>query len=625
MSNFLSITTSDYLSVVDGKLGDLFLSGRRQFRIPYNQRPWTWKERDLLAIWEDLNQTVDGFFNPTGSPLHWVARQIPSKYPHFIGAFVFLESEDDGLEVVDGQQRLTAISMLVAALRDVAREVSNTALDPNVRVTCNGICSSATNWLVSDHLSGRSRLLADAQHHPLFEALVISPDDSKTRAALLAALKPEEKELKEHLLLQKGFKFFHDSVLNKVSTYEEKERCSYLGAVFQSLQSAFFAAWVIIKKEPYAFQVFGCLNARGVPLSEADKLKNELFSSSDKANHQDIVENWRSLQENAPRNDVSSFLRRRFIALLSGECPQNRLYEFVKKHELSIAKAAIPGLVDDWREDAKLLHQIVAAGFPGITPRTKELLKNLEILGISLSEIFLLSAGKTFLRLSKFKDFEKAVELCTHYCFRALTIGKEDTAVLEGNLGVAARLLFKEKALISARNYLDKENSDATFESKFQNHTESRVRVQFYILYQLERHLSGASGLVPAPHSPAQHIEHVMPQKPAKSPKRLSEWAWARENPGLHSTHLNRIGNLCILEADINIHVSNYEFLAKQTGTYPLGSGKVKGHPRKSYKDSKLQLAIDLSSTAKWKDWGFAEIEQRQKELAKIALLVWKL
>ena len=86
------------------------------------------------------------------------------------------------------------------------------------------------------------------------------------------------------------------------------------------------------------------------------------------------------------------------------------------------------------------------------------------------------------------------------------------------------------------------------------------------------------------------------------------------------SKNLN--GNLMILEADINVQVSNHELTEKQTGFYRSGRRSVR---KKGYTDSTLRLPRSLAKTSKWSKWEPVEIDRRQKILARLAIRVWKI
>ncbi|MFN4309623.1 MAG: HNH endonuclease family protein [Ferrovibrio sp.] len=114
-----------------------------------------------------------------------------------------------------------------------------------------------------------------------------------------------------------------------------------------------------------------------------------------------------------------------------------------------------------------------------------------------------------------------------------------------------------------------------------------------------------------------------MPQRLSNAKGRTHEWSWARTNPDLHRSLVNRLGNLVILDSDVNRSVESHEFGVKQTGTFKNAKGKIS--TIKCYKDTALPSAQALSNQTEWKGWTSAEIEQRQKDMAKAAIKVWAL
>lgn len=175
------------------------------------------------------------------------------------------------------------------------------------------------------------------------------------------------------------------------------------------------------------------------------------------------------------------------------------------------------------------------------------------------------------------------------------------------------------------RAYLKAQIDDVKFGVQFAQHSERRVKVQYYILRELEiQLLGGGKGVIPGDHHSAKnHIEHILPQRLSNAKGRTHEWSWARTNPDLHRSLVNRLGNLVILDSDVNRSVESHEFGVKQTGTFKNAKGKIS--TIKCYKDTALPSAQALSNQTEWKGWTSAEIEQRQKDMAKAAIKVWAL
>ena len=163
------------------------------------------------------------------------------------------------------------------------------------------------------------------------------------------------------------------------------------------------------------------------------------------------------------------------------------------------------------------------------------------------------------------------------------------------------------------------------FEEAFSSCTIRKKAVQYYILHKIETYLlGGGRGVVPGSHDQAgNNLEHILPRTPSSRRGREHEWAWARMDPELHKSMINRLGNLLILESDINGAMGNYEFRVKQTGIRPGAHGD---QPRAmAYCDSSLVWPSKLADTSIWTEWTDAQIEKRQKEMAIVALEVWRI
>ncbi|MDI6763218.1 MAG: DUF262 domain-containing protein [Thermodesulfobacteriota bacterium] len=77
------------------------LSDKRPLRVPAYQRSFSWTKSEITDLWSDLQNIM-----------------YEGQEKYFLGSMVFIHKSDNSLEVVDGQQRLAAISLLLAAIRD---------------------------------------------------------------------------------------------------------------------------------------------------------------------------------------------------------------------------------------------------------------------------------------------------------------------------------------------------------------------------------------------------------------------------------------------------------------------------------------------------------------------------
>ena len=96
MTRQSSKIAEDYISVYTNSLKDVLENGS-QFSIPFNQRPWAWTNERLLALWSDIKETRDSFYEKTDveNSIVWEPRLHANVIdPHFFGALVFVEVDD---------------------------------------------------------------------------------------------------------------------------------------------------------------------------------------------------------------------------------------------------------------------------------------------------------------------------------------------------------------------------------------------------------------------------------------------------------------------------------------------------------------------------------------------------
>jgi hypothetical protein len=141
--------------------------------------------------------------------------------------------------------------------------------------------------------------------------------------------------------------------------------------------------------------------------------------------------------------------------------------------------------------------------------------------------------------------------------------------------------------------------TDAQFQAAFATVRVNVAKLARYFLRTLERAAEGQ----PNPEwvvndETAINLEHIMPSAPS------AEWPHVAERD--IESHGNRLGNLVLLQADINVAVDRHDFATKKT----------------AYKKSTYLLT---SHVAEANDWGIKEIEDRQKTLASYAVKAWKI
>ena len=217
--------------------GTLFQGSSQQFRIPLWQRRYSWDSTDWSALWRDLMRVADG-----------------EAQNHFIGSVVLQILPFSGLPshakqywVVDGQQRITTLTILVCAIRD--RLVDIASEDDKQTVGENLTAQLLTNPNLSP--GHRERLVLQELDQVSLSRVVAGEsggDDSRIR---------------------KAYDFFSKMLANL-----DEERAN---ALLSKILVALSAVWVTLEHDDNAHRVFQTLNAGGKPLRQSDLVRNYFF------------------------------------------------------------------------------------------------------------------------------------------------------------------------------------------------------------------------------------------------------------------------------------------------------------------------------------------------------------
>lgn len=225
--------------------------GNVRYRIPPYQREYSWHR----AQWEDLFEDL-----------------IDADGAHFLGTIITLDQTTDALEgsvlqVIDGQQRLTTLTLLLAAVYSVLKE-HNGELDEDTRTDVTNLGRQLVH-----KATGQPRVTPQKQGHNLFDYLKVLED---------AGL-PVDGEWKPYYPSRRIAKCYHyfRSAIEKLA---ESEGLTEAESALKVHEAALRAIIVKIEVASHAdaFVLFESLNNRGMPLSPVDLIKNHLLAESEK-------------------------------------------------------------------------------------------------------------------------------------------------------------------------------------------------------------------------------------------------------------------------------------------------------------------------------------------------------
>jgi hypothetical protein len=231
--------------------------GKKRYLIPLYQRQYSWRDtHDLEPLWEDIEQAVAR-----------IGKDRSQLAPHFMGAIVISQiktfgQEVQAFEVIDGQQRLTTFQLLLSAFRDVAAEYGSYYAQEAERYLLNGGVMATPNE--------RYKLWPSITDRRAFVAVV----DPSVDLSLISSL-AEDDDLSGKLATS-AHAWFCARITRHVAE-GDGVAANRLATLFEALQAGMAVVSIELDSGDDPQTIFETLNSRGVPLSQADLLRNYIF------------------------------------------------------------------------------------------------------------------------------------------------------------------------------------------------------------------------------------------------------------------------------------------------------------------------------------------------------------
>ena len=217
------------------------LEPRGQFVIPFFQRHYSWEQKQWRRLWADILKLLD------------VEADSPrSNAVHFLGPLVTipLTATPGSLpawQLIDGQQRLTTLTLLLSALRDICNDTANDSTAAEITDTC----------LLNPHKTDldRYKVITRIGDREIFEQIVEGKASTSQSGNRLVG----------------GHKFFSDRIRGLAA-----KAPVHLQRLMAAITARLSLVTITLEGEnPY--EIFESLNATGLPLEESDLIRNYLF------------------------------------------------------------------------------------------------------------------------------------------------------------------------------------------------------------------------------------------------------------------------------------------------------------------------------------------------------------
>lgn len=601
----------------------LDLLSNRRFRIPEFQRDYSWGEEQVSQLWKDI---IEYWRNNTNNNTI-VADALE---PYFLGAIVTVKNSHEELEVIDGQQRLVTLTTVAAILREYCDELKESydfqdhyeGLSGNLRNMISSYSGGESHPKVQFHQMSKvnkqpvNEFWRNCISKKTYDRLENYWSQDQSACEILrrtAKTKRKNVNANPAQLIKASYATGKMLCGEFIEKEDGNERLKRIYSLTQIFSECLIILLIDAKSHGTAYDLFEGLNDRGVDLSHADLIKNELIraaSSIDDSARNEVIDRWNYIKDliyEGGAIKLTDFIHYSFLSRY-GEVQANRLYRKVKSQvESTSADEYSLALMSDAEYLDSLIFQT-----GDWTDRTKRMLKDMhDVFGVNMVYPALLAGTRRF--GSDKKEFEKCVHTLMSFCFRHMKIGRGTVSTLTKHMVHVAKLLNSEKELNEVRALLAAQSKDSEFIENFKEWTNYQAKLNFYVLWWLEEYL--LSGSVPVEHGEYQNLEHIMPKAPTKK-----DWPIAyqlkQSDPERFKEVLWSIGNLLALPANVNKSIKNQAI-----------KEKVAGNRGKNYKSVSLRLPSQIESyLPEENEWDSDCVRKRHEDIAdRYVCKVWDL
>lgn len=551
-----------------------FLKKVEQLQIPIYQRMYSWTERESQQLWDDILR----------------AGANDDISAHFVGSIVYIEGDLHQVAnfspvlVIDGQQRLTTVTLLLAALVRVLEKAEVNDYESIDDFTPKKL---RNYYLVNPEESGERRY-----------KLLLSQTDKDSLKAVVDGIEPPKES---SLRVMKNFAFFETKL---------GEHKNDLSLLFKGLSKLMVVDLALNRGQDNPQLIFESMNSTGRELSQADLIRNFLLMGIEPHLQTKLYDQfWHPIEvdfgQEAYDTHFDGFMRH-YLTVKTGTIPkQDEVYEAFKSYARSaqVSELGIEALVGDIRKFAQYFCAMALGA--ETDPALKRSFQDLRELKVDVAYPFLLELYRDYRRDILAKDeLVEAIRLVEAYVFRR-AICTIPTNSLNKTFATFTKALNKDRYLESIKAHFlglpsyRRFPSDEEFHRDIQTRDLYNFRSRSYWLRRLEKY--GHKEWVQVDE---YTIEHIMPQNENLS----SAWkeALGPNWKTIHQTWLHTLGNLTL--TGYNSEYGDRAFVEKRD---------MKG----GFAESPIRLNSGLGKLEQWDE---EAIKERASRLADLAIDVWK-
>ena len=570
-------------------LSQLIKSGR--FVVPDFQRDYSWERQHVEDFWDDACDEIDR-----------------GNENYYFGPIVLIKKgKSNVFKIVDGQQRITTLSILLSLFRDICHHTNNGTGEQWV-----------DNYINDDEFDEPiPRLQLNKNNNDFYCKFILKIDDPEYKLKM----KPDNQYDKK---IFQTYKFLHEKIKNrylpddnkktkKLFSSEDSEISTDIRKFIKKILYHFHIFHITIDNEDEASKLFATLNQRGLKLSISDLIKNYIFSVSTQKYRDNNNKIWEKMIATlGEKIKPDKYLQHHYIAWKKN----------VKEQDLY---STITGQI---KNDSEVIDYLTSISEHCNTYSDMMSDNSKQNVGKDLMELFLTlknDSAQPFI-LNAIKKWGKTSEevkeiskICLDIHFRAKTIGTRSAKEIVDVFAEAAEsirgsppLIKNVKEIVDGKettvkkeilvdiSYIRKifhqiDITDKEFMNSIEHHDFSNRTTAKYFLKKMEESKlfqKDPDKFV----NPDITLEHIMPQN-----EDAKGWEHTKTQ---HGELLNKIGNLTLLYFTPNSELRDDPFEKKKI----------------AYGNSNINITEKLKKKS---DWNETEIIARSKIFASDAIAIW--
>lgn len=555
-------------------IGDLIRRGR--LVVPPNQRSYAWEERNARELLQDLNAAMSAPGN--------------GGQEYFLGTIVLVDAHaGKPPRVSDGQQRIATTTIILARIRDLFREIGQSARASSIE----------QDYIFKIDLESgenKSQISLNTEDNAFFVNTILGNYPHKADEAQFI------RSSNRRLLATSRFAYSY--LKNHITAFAIDLQAAQLTRWVRFIKERTHVIAVSVLDENQAFRLFETLNDRGVKASQVDILKNfflEKAADRQDETHGEWTELTGKIEANFPDDDDQMLLYIRHLWITqNGHTTEKELSAKIRSKMTSETLAVnFVSEANNASTDYIALSETSHPKWNSYKHGTREYLNTINRhLKVEQIRPLLFAIARHFSPEEANKAFRYAVAISVRFLIYGGRGG-----YLDEHYATRAELIGTKK-ITKATELRESLQSEVPTDSQFQQaFAVARVSKQYlarYYLRALDKTLKGDPNpeFVASEDYEAANLEHIIPLKPS------SDWPISEEDAVSAS---QMIGNLTLLSAKKNVEIGNIAFPDKV----------------KVYKYSEYSITNQLEKFGNI--FGLAETKERQAQLSALAIKTWSL